>query len=388
MALHAFSGALLLAAFLSATAHAQQPGTPEEKREGSARFFDPADQQFDLGYFLENPRGFLPVPIIITEPAVGSGGGAIGMFLRPRRDAGDEGFARPNISALGGFKTQNGTWGGFAGDTSRWMDGRLRTLAGIATGVINLDFYGVGTTRIPFSEERARYSLEFSGGLVQANWQLAPKSPWAIGLRYVYADVNPKLREDAGFPGLADRVRVKVSAPAPILEFDSRDNVFTPTRGVYSESSWLASREALGATEDFDRFQQVLMAYYPLRRDITFAARTLYGWTSRGAPFFLRPYIDLRGVPAARFQGEHAVSVEIETQWRFSGRWSVVGFGGTGRTWSSRGSRERSDSVGGGGIGFRYELARKFGLHAGVDAAWAGHDKAIYFQVGSAWFRP
>src|SRR4051812_24642306 len=44
-------------------------------RIGTARFFDPADGQLDLSYFLENPKGFLPIPIVITEPAVGYGGG-------------------------------------------------------------------------------------------------------------------------------------------------------------------------------------------------------------------------------------------------------------------------------------------------------------------------
>src|SRR5262249_8808625 len=108
------------------------------KREGMARFFDPDDGQLDLSYFLENPRGFLPIPIVITQPAVGYGGGIAGMFLRPRREAGQEGWARPNISAAGAFGTQNGTWGAFGGDASRWLDGRLRTLVGAGTGQVNL----------------------------------------------------------------------------------------------------------------------------------------------------------------------------------------------------------------------------------------------------------
>ena len=53
-------------------------------QERNSRFFDAEDGQFDLSYFLENPRGFLPIPIIVTEPAVGYGGGLAGMFLRPR----------------------------------------------------------------------------------------------------------------------------------------------------------------------------------------------------------------------------------------------------------------------------------------------------------------
>src|SRR4029453_14166829 len=93
-----------------------QAAQPEKKLEGRARFFDPGDGQFDLSYFLENPRGFLPIPIVVTEPAVGYGGGGVGMFLRPRREAGEEGWARPDISAVGVLATQNGTWGAFAGD--------------------------------------------------------------------------------------------------------------------------------------------------------------------------------------------------------------------------------------------------------------------------------
>ena len=86
--------------------------------QGRGRFFDPEDGQLDLSSFLEDPRGFLPIPIVVTEPAIGYGGGAAGMFLRPRKEAGDEGWARPDISAVGAFATENGTKGAFAGDAS------------------------------------------------------------------------------------------------------------------------------------------------------------------------------------------------------------------------------------------------------------------------------
>ena len=357
------------------------------KREGRARFFDPDDGQFDLSYFLENPRGFLPIPIVVTEPAVGYGGGAAGMFLRPRKEAGEEGWAFPDISAVGAFATQNGTWGAFAGDASRWLDGRLRTLVGAATGQANLDFYGLGLD--PSSlDQKVRYSLQFTGAVAQANWQLAPKSPWAVGLRYVYADVDPKLRDEPLFPGLVDRIRVKISAPTPIVEFDTRDNVFTPTRGIYAESSWLASRVALGATDDFERFQQILMAWQPLPRDVTLGARGNYAWSSGGTPFFLRPFVQLRGVPALRYQGDQAASIELEARWQFFGRWSVVGFGGAGTTRTRRDTFSATQNVGSGGFGFRYELARKFGMNAGIDVAHSPGTTAVYFVVGNSWFRP
>jgi hypothetical protein len=365
-------------------AEAAQQG---DKRQGSARFFDPNDGQFDLSYFLENPRGFLPIPIVITEPAVGYGGGAAGMFLRPRTEAGEEGWSFPDISAVGGFATKNGTWGAFAGDATRWLEGRLRTLVGAGTGQVNLDFYVLGFD--PSSlDQKVRYSLQFTGGVAQVNWQLAPKSPWAIGVRYAYANVEPRLRDEPIFPGLADRVRVKVSAPTAILEFDSRDNVFTPTRGIYAETSWLASREALGASVDFERFQQIAMGWHPLPNDVTLGARVNYAWSSDGTPFFLRPFVQLRGVPAMRYQGDQAASVEVEARWQLFDRWSVVGFGGYGWARSSQGNFTATRNVGSGGAGFRYELARKFGLHAGIDVAHSPGTTALYFIVGNAWFRP
>jgi hypothetical protein len=70
----------------------------DTKRTGRAQFFDPQDGQLDLSYFLEKPRGFLPFPIVVTERAVGYGGGIAGMFLRPRPEAGDEGWTRPDVS--------------------------------------------------------------------------------------------------------------------------------------------------------------------------------------------------------------------------------------------------------------------------------------------------
>ena len=359
----------------------------DDARSGRARLIDPEDGGFDLSYFLENPRGFLPIPIVVTEPAVGYGGGAAGMFLRPRREAGEQGWARPDISAVGALATENGTRAAFAGDASRWFDGRLRTLVGAAGGQVNLDFYGLGLDSSSL-DHKVRYSLQFTGAIAQANWQLAPKSPWAVGLRYVYAEVDPKLQDEPTFPNLADRARVTISAPTAILEFDTRDNLFTPTRGVYAETSWLASRAALGANVDFERFQQVLIGWQPLARGVTLGAHGNYAWSSEDTPFFLRPFVQLRGVPAMRYQGDQMASLEAEARWQFRGRWSLVAFGGAGTTRSTIGGRSASQNVGSGGAGFRYEVARKFGMNVGIDVAHSPGTTAVYLVIGNAWFRP
>jgi hypothetical protein len=81
-------------------------------------------------------------------------------------------------------------------------------------------------------------------------------------------------------------------------------------------------------------------------------------------------------------------SAQLEARWQFHGRWSLVAFGGAGTTRTNRDSLHVTQNVGAGGAGFRYELARKFGLHAGIDVAHSPGTTAVYFQVGNAWFRP
>ena len=50
-------------------------------------------------------------------------------------------------------------------------------------------------------------------------------------------------------------------------------------------------------------------------------------------------------------------------------RWAVVGFLGTGRAWGNRVSFDDADRPVSGGLGFRYLIARRLGLYAGIDVA-------------------
>ena len=352
-----------------------------------SKFRDPDDGQIDLSRFLATPRSFLPIPLVVTEPAVGYGGGLAGMFVRPRTKAGGEGFAKPNMSVVAGIATENGTKAGLAADVSRWKDDRLKTLLAGGTGKINLDFYGLGPDGESL-DEPVRYSLDFSLALLQGSWRLKADSPWSVGLRYVYSNVEPKLRDESQFPGLANGIDFEISAPAGVLEFDSRDNVFTPTRGWFGESVYLVSREDFGASEDFERFQQVVMTWIPMADRWTLGIRGDYQWSSDGTPFFLRPYIKLRGVPAMRFQGKEMASAEAEVRWQFYERWSAVAAAGYGAARTRNDFFSRTKDVTSAAVGFRYELARKFGLHAGMDVGFSNDTTAIYLQVGNAWFRP
>jgi hemolysin activation/secretion protein len=97
------------------------------------------------------------------------------------------------------------------------------------------------------------------------------------------------------------------------------------------------------------------------------------------------PYVDLRGVPAMRLQDRRTAVVETEVRWNVTPRWAMIGFVGAARAWGSFTSfADGTDSIGR-GVGFRYLVARRLGLHVGMDYARSTQDHAIYLQVGSAW---
>jgi hypothetical protein len=44
--------------------------------------------------------------------------------------------------------------------------------------------------------------------------------------------------------------------------------------------------------------------------------------------------------------------------------------------------------VSAGGAGFRYLIARRYGLHVGMDVAGGADDTVFYVIFGNAWLRP
>ena len=156
--------------------------------------------------------------------------------------------------------------------------------------------------------------------------------------------------------------------------------------------AWLLTRTRFAGRTVFDAFVHLPLVLPPVVVGylllLLFGIRGDVGISLGDTPFYMRPSIYMRGVPAMRYQGEESAQLEGELRWQFFGRWSVLGFVGGGVAWN--GFEEGADAQGviSGGGGFRYELARRYGIHAGLDVAGSRDTAALYVQVGSAWMRP
>ncbi len=345
------------------------------------------DGWLDVSGFLDEKYGFLPLAVPITEPAVGYGA-AVGLaFISKPLGETRQGFGRPDITLVGGLGTENGSWGGLVGDVRHWLDDRLETQVGVTVLSANLDFHGLGEDR-RLDDHPLRYNLEPKGGVVRVKYRLGDSAAWA-GLGYVFAATRVTFEAEAGRPGLPDfRRDSRVGGLTPSFTYDSRDNLFTPLRGTFVEAVVGVFSRALGGDDEFQRVQLTAIHYVPLLPTLYLGVRADGASSFGEAPFYLRPFISLRGAPIMRYQGEQMGQMEAEVRWQFWQRFSAVVFAGGGAVWNDFERVASPKTVVTGGIGFRYELARKYGIHAGLDVAFGPDNAAVYVQVGSAWSRP
>jgi hypothetical protein len=387
---------LLLLSLLASSVRAvpaEAPIPPEDAAGDStvaapsgSKFIDPSDGWFDVSAFLDTGHGFVPVAVPVTEPAVGYGVGGALVFIRRNEPLEGGGYRKPNMLALGGMGTENGTWATFAGHTGSWDDDRIQTLVVGIYGSINLDFYGIGDG--PLNDHPVGYGLEPAGGLAQVRYRIG-RSRAQIGLAYGFAAFDVSFDAEAP-PEQVDpsELESRIGGLVPSLVLDSRDNAFTPTGGIYVDASTGLFREWLGGTSDFERINVTGLFYQRLATTLFLGARVDAASSFGEAPFYARPFITLRGAPVMRYLGENAASVELEARWQFYRRISIVGFGGAGSAWNDFGHAQDQENILTGGGGLRYELARRYGLHMGFDLAWGPDENALYIQFGNAWFRP
>ncbi|WP_434663536.1 BamA/TamA family outer membrane protein [Aeromonas sp. NJAU223] len=340
------------------------------------------DGKLDVSRFIDQAYGFMPVVIPITEPALGLG--AVGALAFIDKPAPGSGFNRPNITLVGGLGTDQGTRGYFGGDLRYWLDNRLNTHVGAIKTSLNLDYYGGGRgDRTPRSYA---YTLDLTGGMVRGRYRLGESDNW-LGMNYLFA--NTRATFDSPMAWLQNDREQRISGLGASFTHDSRDNMFTPRAGSYLEASATRFAPGLGSDIDFTRYGLTAIQYLPLAHNASLGINGSLSGNAGDTPFYMSPYVSLRGVPAMRYQGQRVAQVEAELLWPIWDRYSLVGFGGVGKGFGDSGSALFDErSVAAGGVGVRYEIARKYGLHMGLDLAWSREGGAVYVQFGSAWMRP
>ena len=358
-------------------------------------FFSEDDGKFDISAFLSTQYGFMPMPIIVTEPAVGYGGGLNVMFLHDSLASSKERKSPPSISGVVGLGTENGTLFGAAYHLGFWEEDTIRTTTAVASLNVNINFYlrDIGID-MNLNGYAVYQELMFRLG----------ESDVFLGGNYVYADIDSsKNNEELPIVNPLFEREFKLGALAAVVQYDTRDTIFTPSKGLFAKASLRRVDENFGGNENFWRYGAKAFYFHPLTDKVNLGLRiageAVHASGDDRVPYIAKPSIDMRGIAAARYQGEKMLLGEVQIRWEFIERWNMVFFGGAGKVYGDEYKLKLGTGVvqeeisfldapahPAGGVGFRYELARKFGLWGGLDFATnEDNEFSFYITVGSAW---
>ncbi|WP_114241180.1 BamA/TamA family outer membrane protein [Dyella sp. C9] len=364
------------------------PDTPTAPAKSSwwDNFRDSQDHDIDMSRWLLQHKGALLVPIIITEPAVGNGGGVAAVFFHPpkqseeSKEKGDH--LPPDIYGVAAFKTENGTYAYGLGGSFHFKDDTWRYVGLLGKASFNLDFYTQGLLLEP---AKIGYNLDGVFSYQQVSKRLGDTDLFASA-RWIYMDIDSRLNLPDDYQFFEPRDFAKKASGLGLgLSYDSRDNTLTPSRGWLWRIEGTSYAPAFGSDNTFQTYRSHVYGYFQFWQSWVLGLRADYRAARGDVPFYQLPSIDLRGIAYGRYQDQNVGMLEAELRWNITPRWAVLGFGGAGRAWGRALDFNEADTHWAEGVGFRYLIARALGLYVGVDWAWSEGDHAYYIQVGSAW---
>ena len=340
-----------------------------------------------------NRGRILPIPIFITEPAIGEGLGLVVAYFHPKKavsdkdrlasleslgNASSEQEAPPTVTGVFGAYTSNETAAAGVGHMNTFKDDHIRFTGVAAWANVNSTFY-VADRPIKFNLEGVLAFQETRFRIGDSRWF------WGIGLTYLNADT-------------AFRVEIPDEAPIELLPstltnvglagklaWDSRDSTSMPNKGQFIDLSLWRYDDAFGGDYNYWNAKLKMTSFHPFGEKWVLGLRLDYEATSGDAPFFGYPYVNLRGIPALRYQGDRVITGEIEGRYNFSPKWSMIGFAGSGKVSSDLPIFDTEQNIYAFGFGARYRIFKVQNIWVGIDIAKGPEDYNWYIQVGQAW---
>jgi len=335
---------------------------------------------------------FLPLPLFITEPAIGEGLGAALIYFHgeDRKEGLKVSTARevsrttrrskppPTATGIFGAYTNNDTAALGIGHSNSFMQDRYRLLAATADARINSSFFIADSA----------FDFTLDGNLLYANLKrrLGDSSGF-VGFTSSYADAGVNFKTDLGAfkdVPLLDFDFIDVGFALSLI-YDTRDNTLAPARGYIVDLTNWHHDEAIGGDFNYRNLTFKANSYYELDSKHVLGLRFDVAASDGNPPFFAEPYVKLRGIPALRYQGETAGAAEIEIRRRIYDRWSASLFGGVGSVDASTKENETKDDIRTVGFGVRYLAVKEQDAWIGIDIARGPEDIAGYIQMGNAW---
>ena len=243
----------------------------QHKDKPRISFKDSLDGAFDMSDYLIYANGFIVVPTVITQPALGGIGGAfVPVFLKKRAPVldsitGKTRMINPDITGAVGLYTANNSWmaAGFRSGTLAKQRITYRVFAGY--GSLNINLYetlpGVG-------EKQYEFHFNVIPVYIQALKQF--RNPhWSLGPQYMFLQTKLSL-PGATLPDFVkkDEIKTTTSQLGLAFQFDNRDNIFTPDKGIRWQTDFFCADNIFGSDYDAWKINYSGIGFTPITKKL------------------------------------------------------------------------------------------------------------------------
>jgi len=256
---------------------------------------DSLDGKLDLSDYIIDANGFVPIPMIITEPALGGFGGAIiPVFIRrnpPYLDSIKGQLVTtpvaPDITGGIGLYTLNNTWVAIAVRSGTLVKSRIKYVIGGGYVNLNMAFY---RTYPQFGEKQLDFHFKITPFYLQAIKRIR-FSHWYAGFKYLFLHTDVRYAGDSLSEMFGKPLESKstISQLGAIIELDNRDNIFTPDKGIKLHVDAVYSGKTLGSDHEYWKMNYYMYAYTPISKKIVAGLRVDGRQAFGDPPFYVLP---------------------------------------------------------------------------------------------------
>src|SRR5436190_13846336 len=262
------------------------------KEEKKAMMRDTLDGKFDFSRFLIDAKGFIPVPLIITEPALGGFGGLLAaMFLTPKKNSTGKGYIPPDITVGAAMYTANGSWLVGGGRIGSIPKAGLKYRAFMGYCNINLNFYRE-LVNLGEKELKLEFGLDALPVLLSLSKKIGGTELY-LGLQYSYANIKAKPKFDTSLYSYfkPEEYDNNIGSLGVFIDWDKRNNIFTADKGTRVNVLYSVDDNWTGSSFEFQKLNGFVNWFLPLKQNWISGLRAEVQHVFDSPPFYAYPYI-------------------------------------------------------------------------------------------------
>ena len=256
-------------------------------------------------------------PLVSSDPKISTAGGALAGYVHQFDKE-----SPPSMFGVTGTYSTTDSWYLAAFAKTHFGKDIHRVTAAIATGKIHndySDFLGSGLD-VQTTDDLTIYALRYVLR-VYGHWYLGPQF---ISTNYAISGdgfLSGEILEIIGLTGF------KSNGLGLIVQYDSRDNQYSPSSGQVLEAHNIAFRETFGGDVSFDAYTADYRYYFPHGKGHVLALHAKGRWT-HNAPTSGYSSVTLRGYTRGQYLSPHMTLAELDERYSLTEKWGITAFAG------------------------------------------------------------